>query len=111
MSFGDVGMNTSPPETRTPRIRDVAISDSHLTIVLDDGRSASVPLEYYPRLMHGTPDERQRWELIGRGHGIHWEDLDEDISAEGLIAGRRSGEGPSSLQRWLERRAAGLPPY
>lgn len=75
-----------------------------LTVDLVDGRSLSIPLIWYPRLWHGTDQERQHWEWIGDGVGIHWPDLDEDISIEGLLLGRRSGESQRSLQRWLENR-------
>jgi hypothetical protein len=75
-----------------------------LTVVLADGRTLSVPLSWYPRLLHGRPRERGNWELIGEGDGIHWPDLDEDVSVEGLLAGRRSGETKRSLERWLARR-------
>ena len=70
-----------------------------------DGRTISVPLAWYPRLLYGTPEERQNWRLIGRGVGIHWPDLDEDLSVEGLILGRPSNESPQSLQRWLQQRS------
>lgn len=82
----------------------VEISDVSLTVELVDGRSVSVPLLWYPRLVDGTPAERANWRLIGRGEGIHWPDLDEDISVAGLPAGRRSGESQRSLKRWLELR-------
>ncbi len=96
-------------EIRTPAARDVVITDDALTVFLDDGRTLSVPLTWYPRLWHGTPDERGRWRLIGDGRGIHWPDLDEDISVEGLLEGRRSSEAQSSLKKWLERRAGPTP--
>jgi hypothetical protein len=73
-------------------------------VVLDDGRSLSVPLAWYPRLLHGTKPEREKYELIGDGEGTHWPDLDEDISVEGLLAGLRSAESDASLSRWLEKR-------
>ncbi len=85
-------------------VRNVTVTDDTLTLDLADGRTISVPLAWYPRLLHGTPDERSRWEWVGDNEGIHWPDLDEDISVEGIIAGRRSGESQPSLQRWLERR-------
>jgi hypothetical protein len=69
-----------------------------------DGRTLTVPLAWYPRLAHGRPEERANWRLIGRGEGIHWPDLDEDISVDGLLAGRRSGESQASLARWLAER-------
>lgn len=77
------------------------------TFVVDlaDGRSLTVPMAWYPRLLHGTLAERENWQLIGRGQGIHWPSLDEDLSIESLLAGRRSGEGQQSLKRWLEDRA------
>ena len=71
---------------------------------LEDGRVVSVPLEWYPRLAEGTGAERRRWELIGPGIGIHWPDLDEDISVENLLRGQPSGESQKSLQRWLDQR-------
>lgn len=98
-------MISSATETRVPSARDVVITEDALTVSLDDGRTLSVPLTWYPRLWHGTPDERGRWRLIGDGRGIHWPDLDEDISVEGLLEGRRSGEAQSSLKKWLKRRA------
>jgi len=63
-----------------------------------------VPLAWYPRLLHGNPQERSRFELIGDGEGIHWSELDEDISVEGLLAGKRSAETDASLARWLQAR-------
>lgn len=83
----------------------VAVSDDTLSVDLRDGRSISVPIEWFPRLVHATPQERERWRLIGNGHGIHWEEIDEDISIEGLLAGRPSGESQASLKRWLSQRA------
>lgn len=80
------------------------LSDDILTVELSDGRTISVPISWYPRLAHATADERNNWELVGGGVGIHWPDLDEDISVQGLLAGRRSGESQASLQRWLETR-------
>ena len=75
-----------------------------MTVHLDDGRALSVPLAWYPRLLHGTTQEREKLELIGHGEGIHWPDLDEDVSVEGLLAGRRSVESDASLSRWLKKR-------
>ena len=79
-------------------------SEDSLTVMLDDGRTLSIPLEWYPRLLHGSKAERENYELIGDGEGIHWPDLDEDISVEGLLAGRRSAESASSLAKWIEKR-------
>ena len=82
----------------------VEVYDADLSVVLVDGRTVSVPLEWYPRLAHGTPTERAHWRLIGHGEGIHWPNLDEDVSVANLLAGKRSGESQGSLQRWLELR-------
>jgi len=82
----------------------VKFSEDSMTVQLDDGRTLSVPLTWYPRLLHGTPQERAHYELIGDGEGIHWSDLDEDISVEGLLAGKRSAESDVSLARWLAKR-------
>ena len=82
----------------------VRFSEDSMTVSLDDGRALSVPLAWYPRLLHGTKQEREHFELIGDGEGIHWPDLDEDISVEGLLAGKRSAESDVSLARWLEKR-------
>ena len=82
----------------------VTFSEHSMTVWRDDGRVLTVPLAWYPRLLHGTSQARARYELIGDGEGIHWPDLDEDISVEGLIAGRRSAETHGSLSRWLAKR-------
>ena len=82
----------------------VQFSEDSMTVFLDDGRALSVPLAWYPRLLHGTKQEREKFELIGNGEGIHWPDLDEDISVEGLLAGKRSAESDASLSRWLQKR-------
>src|SRR3990172_7299634 len=84
----------------------VTVSDSTLRVDLSDGRSISAPLAWYPRLLRATPAERKRWRLIGRGLGIHWTDLDEDISVEGLLAGKRSGESQASFGKWLAKRSS-----
>lgn len=98
-------MIISQTEIAIPNAQHVTVSDEALTVELEDGRTLSAPLGWYPRLAHSTPAERNRWRLIGQGVGIHWQDLDEDISIEGLLLGRRSGESQRSLQRWLEARA------
>jgi hypothetical protein len=98
-------MSTSVSELRTVKATEVNVTDDTLTVDLADGRTLSVPLTWYPRLLHGTPRERGNWRLIGNGVGIHWPDLDEDISIEGLLLGKRSGESQTSLKKWLEARA------
>lgn len=82
----------------------VSVSDDALVADLVDGRTVTVPLAWFPRLARGAPMERAYWRLIAGGEGIHWPDLDEDISVESLLAGRRSGETQESLLRWLRRR-------
>jgi len=93
-------------ELRIAVAQRVTISEDTLTVDLADGRTISVPLAWYPRLLHGTPAERSHWRLIGNGTGIHWPDLDEDISVENILLGQSSGESQRSLKRWLEQRAA-----
>src|SRR6266540_59882 len=83
----------------------VTVTKDHITVDLADGRTVSAPLAWYPRLLYGTPQERKKWRLIGDGEGIHWHDLDEDISVEHLILGKPSGESQKSFKRWLEARA------
>ncbi len=100
-------MTTSRVEMEIPNAESVSVTEDALSVDLSDGRSVSVPLAWYPRLLHGTKAERERWRLLGRGEGIHWEDLDEDISVESLLAGRRSGETQESLKKWLSSRKAG----
>ena len=99
-------MTTSPVEARPALALEVRVTDDTLAVDLADGRTLSVPVSWYPRLAHGSPADRAQWRLIGHGEGIHWPLLDEDISVEGLLAGRRSGEAQASLQRWLETREA-----
>lgn len=97
-------MSTSALEIGNVKVQDVVLSEDALTVDLNDGRTLSAPLAWYPRLLHGAPQERRNWRLIGDGEGIHWPDLDEDISVENLIFGRPSGESQRSFQRWLESR-------
>jgi predicted RNase H-like HicB family nuclease len=99
------GLPEQPYDERwLPTATDVTLTDESLTVELSDGRTLSVPLAWYPRLTQATQEERDRWRLVGGGEGIHWTDLDEDISVEDLLAGRPSGESQRSLQRWLEHR-------
>ena len=100
-------MSTSGAELREAQANSVSVSDDALVAELADGRTITVPLAWFPRLAHGTPAERANWRRIGGGVGIHWPDLDEDISVESLLAGRRSGETQASLRRWLRARKAG----
>lgn len=99
-------MTISAGEARVPAAVGLAVTDDALRVDLSDGRTLTVPLAWYPRLLHATPEERGRWRLIGGGEGIHWPAVDEDISIEALIAGRPSAESASSLHDWLSRRPA-----
>ena len=97
-------MNGTPsaiPTLTLARIQQVSVSDDTLSVDLEDGRTISVPIGWFPRLAHGTTQERANFQISGAGYGIHWPDLDEDISVESLLSGRRSYETPESLQRWL----------
>jgi len=87
----------------------VRFTTDRLIVELADGRSFTVPLEWYPRLLHGTESERQNWQLLGDGYAIEWPDLDEHIGVEGLLAGRRSGESARSFERWLSSRGSKQP--
>lgn len=82
-------MSTSPIEIR-PLARTVMVSDDSLTVTLADGRTISVPLVWFPRLLHADPAARAKWELLGDGEGIHWPAVDEDLSVEGFLAGNRA---------------------
>jgi hypothetical protein len=99
-------MGTSATRIEEPRALGVRVDEEQLCVELDDGRVLSVPLSWYPRLLHGTTSERRHWRFIGDGEGIHWPDLDEDISVRGLLAGRRSGERTESVLGWLAARKA-----
>jgi len=94
-------MSSSAVEVRHARAQDVTLTDETLAVDLTDGRTISVPLAWYPRLLHASPAERANWRLVGDREGIHWPDLDEDVSVESLLAGKRSGESQSSLKKWL----------
>ena len=91
--------------TRAVRARQVRVSEDTLTVDLEDGRTISVPLAWYPRLSHGTTEELENWRFIGKGVGIHWPDLDEDISVENLVTGHPSGESQRSFKQWLDKRS------
>lgn len=91
-------------EIEIPYAVDVNSTEDTLTVDLSDGRTISVPLGWYPRLEHASSEERANWRLIGKGYGIHWEELDEDISVEGLLAGKPSGESQISFKKWLHGR-------
>ena len=98
-------MNFSTAETGMPDVLDVSVSEEALTVELSDGRTLAVPTGWYPRLAYAKEEERSNWTIIDGGQGIHWRELDEDVSLAGLLAGRASSEGQPSLQRWLDRRS------
>ena len=95
-------MITSASDTTISATR-VKVTDDTLSVDLAGGRTISVPLEWYPRLVRGTVKERNTWKIGAAG--IHWPELDEDISIAGLLAGRRSGESQTSLKKWLDQRS------
>lgn len=97
-------MTTLAIDIRMASVQNVTVTEDSLTVDLSDGRTVSVPLTWFPRLLHGTPEERKNWRLIGDGEGIHWRDLDEDISVENLILGKPSGESQKSFKKWLDSR-------
>ena len=96
------GMNSA--EVTLARVLSVEVTDDTLSVDLEDGRTVSVPIGWYPRLAHGTEAERSNFKISGAGYGVHWPDLDEDIGVEGLLFGKRSSESPSSFERWLKGR-------
>ena len=91
------------------RVLNVEVTDDTLSIDLEDGRSVSVPIGWYPCLANGTPAERANLQISGAGYGVHWPDLDEDIGVEGLVLGKNSSGSPSSFERSLQRRREKLP--
>jgi hypothetical protein len=97
-------MTSSGLATEIAEARHVRFTGDSVVVELRDGRTVSVPLKWYPRLAAGRPAERRNWELIGVGTGIHWPDLDEDISVEGLLLGLRSAESRESLRQWRASR-------
>jgi hypothetical protein len=86
--------------------KDVSVTEAGIVLDLEDGRTLSVPLAWYPHLVYGTANERNNWRLIGKGQGIRRPDLDEDISVENILLGKPSGESRRSLKKWLEKREA-----
>jgi hypothetical protein len=98
-------MSSSTVEVSKALAVDVSITDDTLSVDLSDGRTIAVPLTWYPRLTHATSSERASWRLIAGGQGMHWLELDEDISVGNLLAGQPSGESQRSFQQWLARRS------
>lgn len=98
-------MSSSTVDTSVPSAIQVHVNDDALSVDLSDGRSISVPLAWFPRLSHGNAGERGNWQFIAGGRGIHWPELDEDISVEGLLVGKPSGESQASFKKWLDARS------
>ena len=102
-------MSTSTVERRGSRAVNVKVTSQEIVVDLADGRTVVAPIAWYPRLLNGTSQERSHWRLIAGGEGVHWPDLDEDISVDNLLAGKPSGESQPSLKRWLAARNAKRP--
>jgi hypothetical protein len=98
-------MSSSTLDLADVRATSAHATDESLIVELADGRAITVPLGWYPRLQHGTTEERANWRLIGEGTGIHWPDLDEDLRVEDLLRGVPSAESPASLRKWLGLRS------
>ncbi len=100
-------MNTLTTELREATVENVTVTKDTLALELADGRTVTAPLAWYPRLLHGAARERANWRLIGGGEGVHWPDLDEDISVENVLLGHPSGESQRSFKQWLKTRNGG----
>ncbi len=98
------GMLSAVVTLALPKIAKVSLTDDTLSVDLEDGRTISAPIGWYPRLANATPDERKNYQVVGAGYGIHWPSLDEDIGVEGLLLGKKSTESLESFERWLQKR-------
>ncbi|MGQ9528399.1 DUF2442 domain-containing protein [Chloroflexus sp.] len=99
-------MNGTPSVVVTPvlpKVINVTVTDDTLAVDLDDGRTIAIPIGWYPRPAYGTPAERANYEISSARYGIHWPNLNEDISVEGLLLGKKSTESRASFERWLQR--------
>ena len=101
-------MSISAVEIKIPDAQSVRVTGDTLSVDLSDGRTISVPVAWFPRLQQASSEERKNWRLIGKGQGLHWVDIDEDISVEGLLAGKPSGESQASFRKWLAARRSRL---
>lgn len=79
------------------RVENVAFTADSLSVSLKDGRTIAVPLTWYPKLLHASKEQRNNWKIAGAGYGIHWPDLDEDLSTEGLLRGAPASERPTKV--------------
>ncbi len=77
------------------RVAGVSFTSDSLSVSLKDGRTITVPLTWYPKLLHASPEQLQNWQIAGGGYGIHWPDLDEDLSTEGLLRGAPAPRHPA----------------
>ena len=84
-------MSSSPSSSEVPPVTAVAVrvSADELSVSLSDGRTLTVPTSWFPRLTSASPERRANWRIVGAGEGIHWPDLDEDLSVVGLLRGQR----------------------
>ena len=103
-SFWKLGMTTSPPKPGE-RVVDVRFNDDTLSVDLADGRTITVPLAWYPRLLDATPAQRTNWRLCGGGFGIHWPEIDEDLSTQGMLEGAPAPRRPGPPRRKRRARA------
>ena len=100
-------MSTSIDKKGEVLATNLRFTDESLIVDLADGRTVTVPLSWYPRLARATDLERKNWEVVLNGEGFHWPDLDEDLSVDGFVEGRRSGESKRSFGRWLKAKQEG----
>lgn len=97
-------MNSLEQTKQEARAQNVTCDDLNLIVDLTDGRQMSVPLMFYPRLWYASSEERQNCEIFGDGCYLHWPDVDEDLTVQGIVEGRRSAESPESIKKWLQAR-------
>ena len=97
-------MSSLGVDIQEARAQSVTVSDEALSVDLVDGRTVIVPLVWFPRLWHGSKEERANLEIFADGAYIHWPDVDEDLTVAGLLQGKRSEESPTSLKKWLASR-------
>ena len=97
-------MISSATDIAEARAKSIEITEDAFSVDLMDGRTIIIPLAWFPRLLHGTAEERRRYEIFGDGAYLRWPDLDEDLCVTDLLAGHPSGESPRSLKEWLEKR-------
>ena len=102
-------MTVSTDDGNEPKALRLLFADDTLTAELADGRSITVPLSWYPRLVHATPEERANYQMLNDGEGIHWPDLDEDLSVRGFLEGWPSLEKEWSFRQWLHAKQEGRP--